>query len=152
MWSPDETGGLCTPFGFVMLLHRGYPSELLLILSTSYGTHRVEDISNAVRASMRLLHLRASGQLTEGQWCSLRSLKSHRDEYRTAPGSTWQGIEADCRLIRDGTGTDVDEDVLQNLICIVWPTSTMSLISFPERHTLSYEVPQCPNLCMLLVI
>lgn len=110
MWSPDETGGLCTPFGFVMLLHRGYPSELLLILSTSYGTHRVEDISNAVRAIMRLLHLRASGQLTEGQWCSLRSLKSHRDEYRTAPGSTWQGIEADCRLIRDGTGTEVDEE------------------------------------------
>lgn len=87
---------------------------------------------------MRLLHLRASGQLTEGQWRSLRSLKSHRDEFKAAQGSIWQGIEADCQLIRDGTGTDMDEDVLQNLICMVWTSPMMSLISFPPPFHMKY--------------
>lgn len=92
---------------------------------------------------IRLLHLRASGQLTEGQWCSLLNLESHRDDYRAAQGPNWEGVEAGCRLIRDGTGTDVDEDVLQNLICSVWTSPTMSLISFPEPPTLSFEVTRC---------
>lgn len=113
---------------------RGYQSELSLILSISYGKHHAEEIPHSVRAIIRLLKLRASGQLMEGQWRSLRSLQSHRDEYRAARGSTWQGVDASCQIIRLETGTDVDEDVLQELICSVWKSNDESDLISTAPH------------------
>lgn len=56
-------------------------------------------------------------------------METHRDEYRAAGGSLWQGVESDCQFIKDRTDTDLDEEVLQNLICSVRTESEMSLIS-----------------------
>jgi len=72
-----------------------------------------------VRATMRLLHLRLSGQLTENQWSALLNLKSHKDKLKISDTSFWPDVDRNCRSIKIWTGTDVEQDVLEDLICIV---------------------------------
>jgi hypothetical protein len=85
-----------------------------------------------MRAIIRLLHLRLSGQLTENQWCALLSLESHRGKYKAGGGSLWAGVETNCRDIKKWTGTDVEEDVLENMTCSVRTSLLIDLYFFQD--------------------
>ena len=96
-----------------------YHSICSLEVIVRYDSHPPEDIPHFTRAVMRLLHLHSSGRLTESQWSDLLSLKSHKDKYKATGGSLWLDIETQCRLIREWTSTDAEDDVLESLICSV---------------------------------
>jgi hypothetical protein len=85
-----------------------------------------------MRAIIRLLHLRFSGQLTENQWCALLSLESHRDKYKIAEGSLWLDVETNCQDIKKWTGTDIEQEVLENMTCIVRTDLLTNLYLFQD--------------------
>jgi hypothetical protein len=79
---------------------------------------------------MRLLHLRLSGQLTENQLSALLNLKSHKDELKITDTSFWADVDRNCQYIKIWTNTNVEQDVLEDLICIVRTVLLTSLQLF----------------------
>ena len=68
---------------------------------------------------MRLLHMHLSGQLTENQWSTLLNLKSHKDKLKATDTSFWPDVDRNCQNIKIWANTNVEQDVLEDLICIV---------------------------------
>jgi hypothetical protein len=63
------------------------------------------------------MHL--SGQLTENKWSALLNLKSHKDKLKTTDTSFWPDVDRACQNIKIWANTSVEQDVLEDLICIV---------------------------------
>ena len=68
--------------------------------------------------------------MTESQWGALLNLESNRDKYKAAGGPVWLDIEGKCRLIKEWTSTDVDDDILEKMICIVSANFIDQSVSF----------------------
>jgi hypothetical protein len=63
--------------------------------------------------------MRLSGQLTENQWSALLNLKSHKDQLKITDTSFWPDVDRTCRNIKIWANTNVEQDVLEDLMCIV---------------------------------
>jgi len=94
---------------------------------------------------MRLLHMRLSGQLTENQWSALLNLKSHKDKLKITDTSFWPDVDRACQDIKIWANTNVEQDVLEDLICIVrivlFTSLQISRSMYPFLYTFTILFP-----------
>ena len=73
------------------------------------------ELNSATRMLIRLMVLYQHRRLPDNQWHAILALESHRTAFEQSEGLDWAAINADIRLVKEVTETDIPETDLADL-------------------------------------